>query len=126
MINKIKLRYRLLVFYILAILLVFPMSLTSLGKCNGGGFFICFPFTFVYVIFLGLPGYTIMKFLGIFIPHLKSWISFSENLTHVTCVNFFFTALVLFLIGILLEKRKTIAVFVVVLAIIGLWLYPIP
>ncbi|OGM05044.1 hypothetical protein A2715_03520 [Candidatus Woesebacteria bacterium RIFCSPHIGHO2_01_FULL_39_32] len=106
----LKYRYRLPVIYIILILLGFATMLVPLlNECSGGIFVICAPISLAIIILLSIPGKLLVDFLSFIVPEsYYSWATHSKNLFWVVLISYAATLILLFFVGLLVDKVRQI------------------
>jgi|SRR3989337_1044713 len=104
-----QLKYLLPIIYLVLLLLAFTtLLIPPLNKCYGGLFSICFPVSLVIILYLAIPGVTIVNLLDFIIPRrYYSWASYGENIWQVLLINYVTTLIFLFILGFVIDKVKS-------------------
>lgn len=102
-----QLRYRLPIIYFLLLLLAFStLLIPPLNKCDASLFLICFPISLVIILYLAVPGLTIINWLDFVIPRrYYSWASRQE--WQALLISYVTTLIFLFILGFIIDKVKS-------------------
>jgi hypothetical protein len=107
---KFKYRFRLPVIYIFLILLgLLTVLIPPLNDCSGGMFLVCIPVSGVIILLLSVPGMLLINQLDFIIPRkYYSWTTHSENFLWVVLISYAVTIILLFLLGLIIDKLRRV------------------